>query len=240
MLCNKSFLTTGHAIIYIPNIHKMNQNYLDTDFRKLLKFCLISLILPVTYCTAQYRPQQFFREDWKEIPAATPATQAHVTNRDLILGLYGPGCDSIKKSHHETPADDPYYIWSGLCTGNWVVTLKNTKSYVDLRSFGKILWRSKQSGLRCLHLVLRLADDTWLVGSQGDCLSKDWRITEFNIADIVWYSLDIKSVTEVKPISNPDLSKVDEIGFTDLMTGGASDACSRLDWIEVYGKPVKR
>jgi hypothetical protein len=38
--------------------------------------------------------------------------------------LYGPGKDSIKKSHHETPPDDPYYIWSGLCTGNWAVTLK--------------------------------------------------------------------------------------------------------------------
>jgi hypothetical protein len=189
---------------------------------------------------AQYRPLQFLREDWKETPAATPVTQAHVVNKDLILGLYGPGCDSIKKSHHETPADDPYYIWSGLCTGNWVVTLKNTKSYVDLSSFGKILWRSKQSGLRCLHPVLKLADGTWLVGSQGDCLSKDWRITEFNIADIAWYSLDIKSVIEIKPVINPDLSKVDEIGFTDLMTGGASDACSRLDWIEVYGRTVKR
>jgi hypothetical protein len=33
---------------------------------------------------------------------------------------------------------------------------------------------------------------------------------------------------------------VDEIGFTDLMTGGASDACSRLDWIEVYGKSIDR
>ena len=78
------------------------------------------------------------------------------------------------------------------------------------------------------------------VGSQGDCTSKDWRITEFNIADIEWYSLNIKSVIEGRPVPDPDLSKVDEIGFTDLMTGGVSDACSRLDWIEVYGKPVKR
>ena len=76
-----------------------------------------------------------------------------------------------------------------------------------LSSYGKILWRSKQSGLRCLHPVLKLADGTWLVGSQGDCLSKDWRITEFNIADISWYSLDIKSVIEIRPVANPDLSK---------------------------------
>ena len=205
-------------------------------------FCLISavLIFTTTILTAQYRPGLFFREDWKELPAATPVTQKHVANIDLLLGLYGPGADSIKKSHHLTPADDPYYIWSGLCLGNWAVTLKNTKSYVDLTGNAKIIWRSKQSGLRCLHLLLKLSDGTWLVSCQSDDMSKDWRIREFNLLDITWYELNIKSVIEVKPAKNVDLSRVDEIGFTDLMTGGGSDACSRLDWIEVYGKPVAR
>jgi hypothetical protein len=217
----------------------MNRIFSGPFLPKFLKLWLLSVFIPVAYCSAQYRPSLFFREDWKETPAATPVTQAHVANKDLILGLYGPGCDSIKKSHHDTPSDDPYYIWSGLCPGNWAVTLRNPKFYVDLSSYGKIMWRSKQAGLRCLHIVLKLANGTWLVGSQGDCTSKDWRIREFNIADIEWYTLNIKSVIEVKPVSNPDLSKVDEIGFTDLMPGGQSDACSRLDWIEVYGKPVK-
>jgi hypothetical protein len=218
----------------------MNSINLIPIFRKFSKLLLVSAVFPFAYCTAQYRPALFFREDWKEIPAATPVTQKHVASKDLVLGLYGPGCDSIKKSHHDAPADDPYYIWSGTCIGNWAVTLKNSSSYVDLSSYGKILWRSKQSGLRCLHPVLKLADGTWLVGSQGDCMSNDWRITEFNISDINWYSLNIKNIVEVKPVVKPDLSKVDEIGFTDLMPGGLSDACSRLDWIEVYGKPVKR
>jgi hypothetical protein len=220
----------------------MTQGIFHPGFKKLIHICLISnvFLISFTYCDAQYRPSLFFREDWREIPAATPVTQAHVANSDLVLGLYGPGCDSIKKSHHDTPADDPYYIWSGLCEGNWVLALKDNKSYVDLSGYAKIIWRSKQSGLRCLHLVLKLADGTWLVGSQSDCLSKDWRIHEINIMDINWYTLNVKSVIEVKPVSNPDLKRVDEIGFTDLMTGGASDACSRLDWIEVYGKPVAR
>jgi hypothetical protein len=218
----------------------MNTINLIRLFKRFSRLLLISVIFPVIYCSAQYRPALFFREDWKEIAAATPVTQKHVANKDLVLGLYGPGCDSIRKSHHDSPADDPYYIWSGLCPGNWAVTLRKSDSYVDLSSYGKILWRSKQSGLRCLHLVLKLADGTWLVGSQSDCTSSDWRITEFNISDIAWYSLNIKSVTEVKPVVKPDLSKVEEIGFTDLMPGGGSDACSRLDWIEVYGKPVRR
>ena len=218
----------------------MNTISLIPQLKKFSKLLLCIVVFPVAYCTAQYRPALFFREDWKEIPAATPVTQKHVANKDLILSLYGPGRDSIKKSHHDSPADDPYYIWSGTCLGNWAVTLKNSSSYVDLTSYGKILWRSKQSGLRCLHPVLKLADGTWLVGNLGDCMSSDWRITEFNISDINWYSLNIKTIIEGKTVIKPDLSKVDEIGFTDLMPGGVSDACSRLDWIEVYGKPVKR
>ncbi len=209
---------------------------------KLLQIGIISFLFLIsfTYCSAQYRPSLFFREDWKETPAATPVTMEHVLNKNLILGLYGPGRDSIKKSNHEKPVDDPFYIWSGLCLGNWAVTLKHRSSYVDLTGYAKILWRSKQSGMRSLHIVLKLADGTWLVSTQGDSRSGDWRLTEFNIMDIEWYILNIKTVIETKPVIKPDLSKVDEIGFTDLMTGGGSDACSRLDWIEVYGKAVAR
>jgi len=200
-----------------------------------------SQIIAQTAATpGNYRPELFLREDWKEIPAATPVTQQHVSNSTLLLNLYGPGCDSIKKSHHDTPIDDPYYIWSGLCLGNWAVTLKNTVFYADLRDYSKIVWRSKQGGFRELRIILKLADGTWLVSDQSDGLSKDWRIHEFNLADINWYTLDIKIVVEGRPVTNPDLSKVDEIGFTDLMRGGQSNSCSRLDWIEVYGKPVKR
>ena len=188
----------------------------------------------------QYRPAIFFREDWKEIPAATPVTQEHVTNNNLLLKLYGPGCDSIKKSHHDKPADDPYYIWSGTCTGIWAVALKNNNYYADLSEYSKIMWRSKQSGLRCLHIILKLADAKWLVSDQCDCQSGDWRIQEFNLADIKWYELDINKVIEGAIVNHPDLSRVDEIGFTDMMRGGQSLACSRLDWIEVYGKSVPR
>jgi hypothetical protein len=209
---------------------------------RLTRFILPGILLYASQssCTAQYRPSLFFREDWKEIPAATPVTQAHVSNKNLILSLYGPGCDSIKKSHHATPADDPYYIWSGTCTGNWALTLKSRTSYADLSGFAKIVWRSKQNGLRNLRIVLKLANGTWLVSDQYDGASKDWRIREFNLMDINWYLLDISTVIEGAEVPNPDLTRVDEIGFTDLMRGGQSIACSRLDWIEVYGKAAGR
>ena len=51
-------------------------------------------------------------------------------------------------------------------------------------------------------------------------------------------SLDIETMTEINYIESPDLSKVEEIGWTDLMKGGLSEACSRIDWIEVDGFSV--
>lgn len=215
---------------------------LKTGKNTLIQFSLVFMLNMVSFhvCKAQYRPPLFFREDFRETPAATPVTNAHLVNTNLQLGFYGPGCDSLKKSHHPQPADDPFYVWSGLCRGNWVLTLKNKNSLADLTGFSKILWRSKQGGMRNLHIVLKLADGTWLVSVEGEGRSVDWKISEFNLSELEWYSLDIKTVVEKRVVKTPDLSKVDEIGFTDLMTGGGSDACSRLDWIEVYGKPVPR
>lgn len=163
-----------------------------------------------------------------------------MANEDLEIELYGPAADSIRKSHHEQPEDDPYYVWSGAADGNWAVTLKNSSAYVDLSEYSKVVWRSKQSGLRCLHLILKLADGTWLISDQCDGPSEDWRLHQFNIADIKWRTLDIETVVEGKPVENPDLSRVDEVGFTDGRRGGGTDASSRLDWIEVYGGSVEK
>jgi len=204
----------------------------------LLGFILIAL--DVSGQAEAYRPGLAFREDWKEIPAETPVTQKHVNHPDLILGLYGPGRDSIKKSHHDTPADDPWYIWSGTCTGNWALALQYRDMDLDLSSYSRIRWRSKQFGFRELHIILKLDDGSWLVSRESDSYSGDWRIREFIIDDLEWYSLDIETVTEIAPVPDPDLSRVREVGFTDLMKGGMSAACSRLDWIEVYAYLVER
>ena len=187
-----------------------------------------------------YRPGLFFREDWKETPAEIPLNQNHVENTALTVQLYGAGIDSLKKSHHEKPEDDPYYIWSGLCLGNWMVTLKHKSKNVDLTGFAKIKIRTKQSGLRELRISLKLANGDWLISDQSVGSSKDWLISEFNIQDIVWHNLDVERITETGVAVNPDISNVEEIGFTDLVAGGKSSACSRLDWIEVYGKPLIR
>jgi hypothetical protein len=186
------------------------------------------------------RPPLFFREDWKETPAATPVTAEHLTNAKLQLALYGPGKDGLKKSHHTAPKDDPYYIWTGTCAGNCAITLRDRSAFADLTGLAKIRWRTKQTGFRELRLILKLANGTWLVSDHAEGPTSDWRETEFAIADVRWRRLDIKTIVEGAWVDKPDLSKVDEIGWTDLTTGGGTPASSRVDWIEVYGKPVTR
>ncbi len=186
------------------------------------------------------RPGLFFREDFKETPAATPITQDHIANPNLLLSLYGPGKDGIKKSHHEKPADDPFYVWSGTCPSNWAVTLRHKTQNADLTGLAKIRWRSEQAGFRRLRIILKLADGTWLVSDASDGPSNDWREREFIMRNIRWRRLDIKNIVEQRWAGNPNLAAVEEIGFTDLMPGGGSDACSRLDWIEVYANAVDR
>lgn len=190
--------------------------------------------------TSAERPPLFFREDWKETPAVTPVTQAEVNNPDLLLAVYGAGKDHVRKSHHDHPADDPFYVWSGQSTGNWLVTLRKKGFYVDLSGLSKLRWRTKQTGLRQLHVVLKLAGGTWLVSDQGLGPMSDWEESEWAFADLRWHALDINTITEQASIDRPDLGKVDEIGWTDLMVGGGTPASSRVDWIEVHGWPVKR
>jgi hypothetical protein len=205
--------------------------------RRLL-FGIILLYALTAY--AQDRPGVFFREDWKEIPAVTPITQEHVANSELTLSLHGPGRVAVRKSHHDQPADDPYYVWSGECPGNWAVSLRRSDLDVDLTGLAKIRWRSKQSGFRQLRVIVKLAGGKWLVSDAADGPSTDWREREINVADIRWRELDIESIVEKNWVPNPDLSRVEEVGFTDLMAGGGTPASSRLDWIEVYGRGVKR
>src|SRR5437868_1350569 len=121
------------------------------------------------------RPPLFLREDFKETPAAMPITQDHLSNQNLLLAVYGPGKAGFRKSHHDTPADDPYYVWDGNCEGNCGITLREKANHVDLTGLAKIRWRTKQSGFRTLHLILKLADGTWLVSDPVEGASVDWR-----------------------------------------------------------------
>ena len=90
---------------------------------------------------------------------------------------------------------------------------------------------------------MKLADGTWLVGDHADGSPLDWLQNDIALAEVRWLKLDIASVvTKGNFVEKPDLSKVDEIGFVDLLPGSGHGAGGWIDVaaIEVYGKPVKR
>ncbi len=199
-----------------------------------------------------HRPPLFFRESWKD-PLVTDGKQEpgvrqdHLENPDLVLKLYGPPNIDIRIVRHAAPKDDPTYIWSGSSPANWVLTLQHKRNYVDLSgSVAKIRWRTKMAGFHLLHPVLKLAGGAFLVGDHVESYSVDWNVTEFALADVRWRGLDIgRGVVETidgQWKKDPDLSRVDEVGFTDLMrgSGGGPGGGTRVDWMEVYGNPVPR
>lgn len=192
------------------------------------------LMIFLFFQTAQYRPPLLYCEEWKEVDSNQPLSQDDVQNPDLILNLYGNGKNQLKKSHHDKPADDPFYVWSGLCEQNWAVTLKYEDKYADLSRYGRVRWRTKQSGFHALRLLLKTSGGQWLISDIADGASGDWHVFEFIISDIEWYSFDPENISEGEVIDDPPLDRIEEIGFTDLRKGGKSSACSRIDWIEVY------
>jgi hypothetical protein len=121
--------------------------------------------------------------------------------------------------------------------------LRDKANFVDLTGLARIRWVTKTSGFQKVHPVVKLADGTFLVGDHADGTTTDWNETEFNVSDVRWLRLNIDKVaTTGNWVANPDLSKVDEVGFTDLMPGSGHGAggWSDVGKIEVYGKPVPR
>jgi hypothetical protein len=90
---------------------------------------------------------------------------------------------------------------------------------------------------------VKLADGTWLLGDRPSGLQADFNESEITPVDLRWLKLDITRVVTVgRWVDHPDLSKVDSVGFADLIPGsGHGDGgYINVGRIEVYGNPVKR
>ena len=146
-------------------------------------------------------------------------------------------------------------MWTGVCTTPVAATLRDKNNYVDLTGRAKIRWATRSAGFHVVRPVLKLADGTWLVGDRtdGDGSTENFLETEFSIAAVRWLKLDIDKVVTVHAernqapetgrwVAKPDLSKVDEIGFADLMPGSGHGwgGFVNVGRIEVYGTAVKR
>ena len=198
---------------------------------------------------ARQRPSPaplFFREDWKPVaglPVEHPVTQTAIGNSNLELKLYGASGKDIQENGTPQDVNNPIHVWTGLCEGPCALAFRDKNNYVDLRDRAKIRWYVKVSGFHQVRPLIKLADGTWLVGDHADGTVSEYHAYEFSISDVRWIKLDINKVyTRGNLLDSVDLSKVDEVGFADLIPGSGHGDGGYVDvgWFEVYGKPVKR
>ena len=191
------------------------------------------------------RPPLFFREEWKQVPGGGehPITADAVASANLELKLYGTTSKEIQLTGSAQDDNNPIHLWTGLCTTPCAAALRDKNSYVDLSGLGRIRWVTKTSGFHQVRPIVKLADGTWLVGDRADGSPVDWLMNDIALSEVRWLRLDIAGViTKGNFVEKPDLSKVDEVGFADLLPGSGHGAggWSDVAVIEVYGKPVKR
>jgi hypothetical protein len=201
-------------------------------------------------------PPLMFRETWKQPPHTGPLNDENrritpdaLTNADLELHLYGPDARDIQVTEHNGVPD----LWTGFTTSPVALTLRHKGAYMDLTGLTRMRWRTRTENLHLLHPVVKLADGTLLVGSQTfsspqrrmvgtEAFSGSFVVSDVTFEDQRWFQLDPGKVIVLKEVGNPDLSRVDEIGFVDLMPGGGHGfaGCSNVSWIEVYATPRRR
>ncbi len=189
------------------------------------------------------RAPLFFKEDWQNKKGGEyNVIPENLTNPNLELKLYGAG-KIIQVTGSSTEENNPVHVWTGLCESNCAMALRDKDNYADMTGLARIRWNTKTSGFQLIRPILKLADGTWLVGDHTDGSTLDWHWTEFSIGEVHWRHLDIdKVIAKGDWVQNPDLSKVDEIGFTDLMRGSGrgKGGWSDVAQIEVYAPKVKR
>lgn len=204
------------------------------------------------------RPALLFQEDWAA-PAQPPAdTDARPgsgalnvalaatanANPELTLESFVPmGEMRLVKEGSSENGNNPLHIWTGLCTSACGLALRDKGNYLDLSGLARIRFNTKMSGFHQIRPIVKLADGTWWIGDQAVGSPTDWLESEISFADLHWLKLDMPGlVTRGNLVDKIDLSKVDEVGFADLMAGsghgpgGAADVAQ----IEVYGRAVAR
>lgn len=194
---------------------------------------------------AAVRPALLFREEWKQPPYTGEIndekrrlTQEAVGNPQLELKMYG-GARDISVSVHEGRED----LWTGLTASSTAVTLRDKAAYFDLTGLARMRWITRTISLHTVHPVVKLADGRLLVGSHSDSTAEEFLQSEVAFGSQRWFILDPEKVAIGVEVKNPDLSKVDEIGFADLMPGGGHHGyvgAVNVSVIELYAKAVLR
>ena len=188
--------------------------------------------------------------------ASVPAYLKNPPPGSIPVDWHGPSCVQLAGYNQNPPPakvvagapTDPPNLWTGVCQTAVAVTLRHKESFVNLTGLGsRIRWVTRTSGFHVVRPVVKLAAGNYFVGDAGEggqsANSQLFVESEVAIANVRWLPLDIaRVVTRGDKWAQPDLSKVDEIGFADLHPGSGHGwgGFVNVSRIEVYGTPVKR
>ncbi len=190
------------------------------------------------------RPPLFFREEWRQSAKGGehPVSAESVGNSDLELQLHVPAGE-VLLTGAAGDESNPIHVWTGMCTTPCGASFRSRTRLVDLSGLARIRWNTKMSGYHQIRPIVKLADGTWLVGDQAVGSTRDWLLGEIAFADLRWMKLDIaRMVATGTLLDKVDLTRVEAIGFADLMPGSGHGpgGWSDVAQFEVYGNPVVR
>jgi hypothetical protein len=183
-----------------------------------------------------------------------PLSQNTVTTPNVDVQLYGDGKNIINAVGNG--ANFPR-LFFGLCEKPCGFTLRDRRNFFDLRGRAKIKFTTIVSGFHRVRPLIKLADGTLLIGDQAEGSVADYHQYEISFSDCRWLRLDpVRGVTLGGAwVENPDLSKVEEVGYFDVIPGSGvhteglpvekQPAPPAGGWIavsafELWGKPVSR
>jgi hypothetical protein len=178
-----------------------------------------------------------------------PFVQANVADPNIELKQYGAAKQVLTNAGNEVQFI-PFSAWTGETEGPFALTFRSKTNMVDLTGGAKIRWATKTSGFHVVRPVIKLADGSMYVGDLASQNPAMMLVSEFPVGTVRWVKLDpMRVVTLATPggafnqiWASPDLSKVDEVGFADLIPGSGhgTGGWVHVGSLEVYGKPVPR
>jgi len=221
---------------------------------RLTGLLLLTLHTTTTFAAAQEGPPPgppppraglFFEETWQQLPKGgeNPLVQDHVANAELELKLYGPKSEELQVTGFDGNDANPTHTWSGLCGAGCTFAFRHRNSYADLTGSARVMVQSKTSGFHKIHPFIKLADGKTYIGNVELGNTTDFLFEEFRIQDVRWIAFNTEiGVTRGNLVTDIDLSKVDEIGFTDLQPGAdhGPGGWSDVAVVRVYAKAVAR
>lgn len=188
----------------------------------------------------------------------TAVVQENVADPNVEVKWYGPAAKKLLTTGNPGSETQPFGVWSGECDGPFVITFRHKVNNMDLSGLSRIRWSTKTSGFNVVRPVVKLTDGTMLVADYSEYHVPMVTQTEFSLSGMRWLKLDPARAVTVAPgdanpkgttlpanetwVVNPDLTKVEEFGFVDLMpsSGHGTGGYIQVNGLEVYAKPVPR